>query len=474
MTEKILILDDDPSFRRIVEYTLREEGYETSAFGDAEAAIEALLDAEFALVLSDMRMPEMSGLEVLSRVHAVAPLMPVIIVTAHADVDNAVEAMREGAFDYLQKPIHRDELKLLLKRALEFRKLQQENRQLRQAVSERLRFGNMIGSSRSVQKVFATAAQAARFDSTVLILGDSGTGKELLAKAIHFNGPRKDRPFVVVNCGAIPSTLLESELFGHTRGAFTGAVADRKGKIEMAQGGTVFLDEVGDLELSVQVKLLRLLQEKEIDKVGALKPIRVDVRIIAATHRSLEKLIREDLFREDLYYRLSVIPITLPPLRERREDIPLLANQFLVKYTQKFGRELSLDRTVLKVLDGYSWPGNIRELENLMERLAALSEGPTVQLEDLPTFLTQQSTGIDDFVLNLPPEGVALDKVEEFLIREALRRNEGNQTRAAKFLRITRNTLIYRMQKYGLAHHDDSASSADSGAEPPETAPTRR
>ncbi|GMR22677.1 MAG: sigma-54 dependent transcriptional regulator [Acidobacteriota bacterium] len=472
MTDKILILDDDPSFRRIVEYTLREEGYETSAFGDAEAALDALLDAEFALVISDMRMPEMSGLEVLSRVHAVTPLMPVIIVTAHADVDNAVEAMREGAFDYLQKPINRDELKLLLKRALEFGKLQQENRQLRQAVSERLRFGNMIGSSKSVQKVFATSAQAARFDSTVLVLGESGTGKELLAKAIHFNSPRKDRPFVVINCGAIPSTLLESELFGHTRGSFTGATADRKGKIEMALGGTVFLDEVGDLEPSVQVKLLRLLQEKEIDKVGAPHPIQVDVRIIAATHRSLEKLIREDKFREDLYYRLSVIPITLPPLRERREDVPLLANQFLVKYTQKFGRELSLDRSVLKVLDGYVWPGNIRELENLMERLAALCEGPTVTLEDLPAFLTRQSAGIGDFVLNLPPEGVALDKVEEFLIREALRRNEGNQTRAAKFLRITRNTLIYRMQKYGLAHHDESAPPADSGAEPPESATT--
>jgi len=473
MKEKILILDDDPSFRRIVEYTLHEEGYETSAFGDAEAALDALLDAEFALVISDMRMPEMSGLEVLSRVHAVVPQVPVIIVTAHADVDNAVEAMREGAFDYLQKPINREELKLLLKRALEFGKLQQENRRLRQAVSERLRFGNMIGSSRSVQKVFATSAQAARFDSTVLILGESGTGKELLAKAIHFNSPRKDRPFVVINCGAIPSALLESELFGHTRGSFTGATADRKGKVEMAQGGTVFLDEVGDLEPSVQVKLLRLLQEKEIDKIGAPKPIHVDVRIIAATHRTLEKLIREDKFREDLYYRLSVIPITLPPLRERREDIPLLANQFLVKYTQKFERELSLDRRVLKVLDGYAWPGNIRELENLMERLAALCEGPTVTLEDLPAFLIRRSAGIGDFVLNLPPEGVALDKVEEFLIQEALRRNDGNQTRAAKFLRITRNTLIYRMQKYGLAHHDESTPPADSGTEPPESATTR-
>ena len=451
MAERILVVDDDRSFRRIVEYTLEGQGYELSSFADAEEALEAFRDSQFALVICDMRMPKLSGLELLTHMQAIAPDTPVIIVTGHADIDNAVEAMREGAFDYLQKPVNRDELKLLVARALELRELRDENRQLKQAVSERLSFQNMIGASKPVQKVFATAAQAARFDSTVLILGESGTGKELLAKAIHFNGPRKDRPFVVVNCGAIPETLLESELFGHTRGSFTGATSDRKGKIEAGQAGTIFLDEVGDLESATQVKLLRLLQEKEIDKIGTTHPIKVDVRIIAATHRPLEKLARGNEFREDLYYRLSVIPITLPPLRERREDIPLLARMFLDKYAHQFGKALKLDRNVLKALESYPWPGNIRELENLMERLAALTETSVVTMEDLPEFLTRRSSDVDDFVLNLPRDGIALDKVEEYLIRESLRRNAGNQTRAAKFLNVTRNTLIYRMQKYGLS-----------------------
>jgi two-component system NtrC family response regulator len=262
----------------------------------------------------------------------------------------------------------------------------------------------------------------------------------------------------VVNCGAIPATLLESELFGHTRGAFTGATSDRKGKIEAASGGTLLLDEVGDLEPQIQVKLLRTLQEKEVDKLGTNQPIKVDVRVIAATNRSLEKLVRENQFREDLYYRLSVIPITLPPLRERREDIPLLAQFFLSKYAQKFEKELSLDRKVLKVFDSYCWPGNIRELENLMERLAALTEEERITVDDLPGFMTRSGSEGGEFVMNLPPDGVAMDSVEEYLLREALRRNDGNQTRAAKFLRITRNTLIYRMQKYGLSSKEDSAA----------------
>lgn len=459
MTETILIVDDDASFRRVVEYTLQEEGYETSSFGDPAEALQAFLDSDFAVVLTDMRMPKLSGLDVLTRMRAVAPEVPIVVVTGHPEVDNAVEAMREGAFDYLQKPVNRDELKLVVERASEVRKLKHENRELRQAVSERLQFEKMIGVSKAIQKVFATAAQAARFDSTVLLLGESGTGKELLAKAIHFNSPRKNRPFVVVNCGAIPATLLESELFGHTRGAFTGANNDRKGKVEAAQGGTVFLDEIGDLDPQIQVKLLRLLQEKEIDKVGATHPIKVDVRIIAATNRSLENLVHQNEFREDLYYRLSVIPITLPPLRDRKDDIPLLAKFFLSKFAQQFGKTLALDRKVLKVLDAYPWPGNIRELENLMERLAALTENGKITVEDLPDTLIKPVAEHGDFVMKLPPDGIAMDKVEEYLIREALERNDWNQTRAAKFLRITRNTLIYRMQKYGLSHKEGSVAS---------------
>ena len=454
MTERILIVDDDASFRRVVEFTLQEEGYQTAALGDAEEALQAFLEAEFSLVVTDMLMPRLTGLDLLTRMHAVAPEVPVVVVTAHAELENAVQAMREGAFDYLQKPVNRDELKIVVRRALDVAKLKNENRELRQVVSERLCFENMIGVSKAIQKIFATAAQAARFDSTVLILGESGTGKELLAKAIHFNGPRKDRPFVVINCGAIPATLLESELFGHTRGAFTGAIADRKGKIEAAQAGTVFLDEIGDLEPQIQAKLLRVLQEKEIDKVGTTNPIKVDVRIVAATNQSLEKLVRENKFREDLFYRLSVIPITLPPLRERRDDIPLLAHFFLNKYAQKFGKKLCLDRKVLKIFDSYAWPGNIRELENLMERWAALTEGNEITVEDLPSLMTSPSLHVSELIMNLPPEGVAMDKVEEYLLREALRRNDWNQTRAAKFLHITRNTMIYRMQKYGLSQKE--------------------
>ncbi|HSF15056.1 MAG TPA: sigma-54 dependent transcriptional regulator [Vicinamibacteria bacterium] len=456
MNERILIVDDDASFRRVVEYSLHEERYETSSFGDAEEALRAFLETEFSVVITDMRMPRLSGLDLLTRMQAVAPEVPIVVVTGHAEVDNAVEAMREGAFDYLQKPVNRDELKLVVKRALEMRKLKHENRELRKAVSERLQFEKMIGVSKAMQKVFETATQSARVDSTVLLLGDSGTGKELLAKAIHFNSLRKDRPFVVVNCGAIPATLLESELFGHTRGAFTGATSDHKGKIQAAEGGTVFLDEIGDLEPQIQVKLLRLLQEKEIDKIGAANPIKVDIRIIAATNRPLQKLAQRHEFREDLYYRLNVIPITLPPLRERREDIPLLAKFFLNKYASEFGKELCFDRKVLRVFDAYHWPGNVRELENLMERLAALTEDGRITVEDLPGLITKPASEIGDFLVNLPPGGIAMDEVEEYLIREALERNDWNQTRAAKFLRITRNTLIYRMQKYGLSSKEHS------------------
>jgi two-component system NtrC family response regulator len=446
----ILIVDDDASFRRVVDYTLKEEGYETTLAANGEEALNLFSESDFSLVLTDVLMPRLGGLELLRRTQAIAPEIPVVVVTAHAAVEDAVNAMREGAFDYIEKPVNRDQLKFVVQKALEVKELRRENSWLRQAVSERFDFQNMIGGSERIQEVFQVASQAARVDSTVLILGESGTGKELLAKAIHFASPRKSRPFVVVNCGAIPETLLESELFGHSRGAFTGAVSERKGKIETAEGGTVFLDEIGDLKPQTQIKLLRLLQEKEIDKIGVSKPVKVDVRIVAATHRDLDAMVREEKFREDLYYRLSVIPIRLPSLSERRHDIPLLADFFLKKYSQKFGKELTLDRGVFKMLDVYPWPGNIRELENLMERLAALHEGGTITVDDLPEYMLNRASKIGPVLLNIPPDGVDLEQVDKDLIREALERNRWNQTRAARFLRISRNTLIYRMQKYGL------------------------
>ncbi len=450
MKENILVVDDDPSFRRVVDFTLKEEGYEPTLAANGREARELFDGGDFSAVITDVLMPEVSGLELLRELRAIAPEVPVLVVTAHAAIDDAVSAMREGAFDYIVKPIHREQLKLVLKRALEVKELVRENRRLRQVVSERLEFDNMIGSAAAMRPVLRTAAQASQVDSTVLLLGESGTGKELLAKAIHFNGPRRSAPFVPVNCGAIPTGLLESELFGHRRGAFTGAVTNQKGRVEAAARGTLFLDEVGDLEPATQVKLLRLLQEKEIEKVGEPRPIRIDTRIIAATHRDLAALVRKSAFREDLYYRLSVIPIELPPLRQRSSDIPLLANFFLDKYARKFGKELELERAAHQALERYPWPGNIRELENLMERLAALHSGGTISEEDLPDSIRNGAVPVGDIVLQIPPEGIELERVEKELIREALERSRWNQTRAAKFLGVTRNTLMYRMQKFGL------------------------
>jgi len=450
MPDRVLIVDDDPSFRRVVDYTLQDAGYETVLAENGREAREKFETEECTAVITDVLMPELGGLELLQELTAIAPDVPVIVVTAHAAVDDAVAAMREGAFDYIVKPIHREELKLVLARALELKALVRENHRLKQVVSDRLGFANMIGSARPMRAVFEVAAQAAQVDSTVLLLGESGTGKELLAKALHVNGPRQKGPFVAINCGAIPAGLLESELFGHRRGAFSGAVTHQKGKVEAASGGTLFLDEVGDLEPSLQVKLLRLLQEKEIETVGAGGPTKVDARIIAATNRDLEALVRSGEFREDLYYRLAVIPIELPPLRQRREDIPLLAVRFLDKYATNFGKALSLSRPVFPVLEAYAWPGNIRELENLMERLAALHAEGTITPEDLPANVRNGTSSVGKLVLQIPPQGLDLQEVEEELIREALERHDWNQTRAAKFLGLTRNTLIYRMQKYGL------------------------
>jgi two-component system NtrC family response regulator len=458
MREKILIVDDDASFRRVVDYTLKEEGYETLLAENGIEALEKLHGFDCSVLITDVRMPHMNGLELLKKTQTDTPELPVIVVTAHAAVEDAVEAMRQGAFDYVVKPVNRDQLKFVVRKALEVRELKRENNQLRQAVSERLHFENIIGRSERMQRVFQMTAQAARVDSTVLIRGGSGTGKELLAKAIHYNSSRKSQPFVVVNCAAIPDSLLESELFGHTRGSFTGAVADRKGKVEMAIGGTIFLDEVGDLQPQTQVKLLRLLQEKEIDKIGVPRPLKVDVRIIAATHRDLETLVREVTFREDRYYRFNVIPIEIPPLCERREDIPLLADFFLKKYTRIFGKELKLHSEVLRIFDVYPWPGNIRELENLMERLAALNDGGTITIADLPEFVLNQASRAHRVLLNIPPEGVDLEGVERDLIRAALERNDWNQTHAARFLRISRNTLIYRMQKFGISLPEGAGS----------------
>jgi DNA-binding NtrC family response regulator len=447
----ILLVDDDESLRRVVEYQLGEAGFSVTTAASAEEALDALHGKTFRLLVTDVLMPGMSGLDLLDRVRVLRPDTVVVVITAHGDVATAVRAMKLGAFDFLEKPFARERLLVAVRRALEFVELRDENRQLRAMVEEHGTFENIVGSSSTLRAVLSDLKRAAATDATVLILGESGTGKELAARAIHHNSKRKDGPFVVVNCAAIPETLIESELFGYRRGAFTGATEDRKGKFEIAAAGTLFLDEVSELPTAVQPRLLRVLQEGEIDKVGAPLPVRVDVRVVAATHRDLPARVREGSFREDLWYRLNVVPLTMPPLKERREDLPLLVEHFLLKHSRRHGRPIPrLEPAVLDRFERYDWPGNVRELENLLERLVVLTDADSVSEADLPETLRRDLPRYGGARVDLPAEGIVLENLERGLIEEALRRSQGHQTAAARFLGISRSTLIYRMQKFGL------------------------
>jgi two-component system NtrC family response regulator len=359
--------------------------------------------------------------------------------------------MRLGAYDYLIKPINSDALKMVVSRALEHHRLREEVRSLRTAIDRKFGFESIIGKSKGLLETLDNAARAAQSDSTVLVQGETGTGKELLAKAIHFNSPRRDHPIVVINCGAIPKDLLESELFGHVKGAFTGAVANKTGKVEMANHGTLFLDEIGEMPLELQVKVLRVIQQREIEKVGAPIPMKVDVRIIAATHRDLQALVEDGTFREDLYYRLAVIPLTLPPLRERPDDIPELVALFFRKFKDQMNRPtLKLDVSLMPYFSGYRWPGNVRELENVLERLVVLARGDEITVEDLPDFLRREKPALDAIELDLPPGGISLEGVERELVYRALQKANWNQTKAAEYLDISRKQLIYRMEKFNF------------------------
>lgn len=467
MTEPktILVVDDDESLRRVVEYNLGEEGYRVVTAADGAAGLRAFQEGSVDLVVTDVRMPDMDGLELLTRIKAMQPDMPVVVLTAHGTINSAVEAMRLGAFDYLTKPFNRDQLKAAVRKALEVAALTSENRQLRQVVAERFSFASMIAGSRAMRAVTETAARVAQGDTTVLLEGESGTGKELLAKAVHFHSPRKRGPFVTINCGAIPEQLLESELFGHRRGSFTGAVADKKGKFEVAHGGTIFLDEIGELPSLLQVKILRVLQEREIDKVGETRSMKVDVRVIAATNRDLEKMIADGGFRDDLYYRLAVVSIRVPPLRERTDDIPFLVDHFLGKHAERLGRERpTVDRMVYSTFNLYSWPGNIRELENVIERALVLDKDGVLGLDDLPDRLRTREQRVGNLRIEIPDDGVSLEDVERELLVAALEKNNWNQTRAAAFLNITRSTLLYRMQKFALEREKKTADSPSTDA----------
>jgi len=448
---KILVVDDDESLRRITQLQLQEAGYAVITASDGAEALRRIAEDRPALVITDLKMPGMSGLELLKTLRGDYPELPVVMITAHGTVQTAVAAMKEGAFDYITKPIDYEELVLVVDRALERQGLIEEVQHLRAAIEEKYGFDKIIGRSQALLRVLNLASRVAMSDSIVLIQGETGTGKELLAKAIYQNSRRKHKPFVTINCGAIPRELLESELFGYTKGAFTGAMTSKKGKIELADGGTLFLDEIGELPLELQVKLLRLLQQGELEKVGAAAPAVVDVRVIAATHRNLLAMVEDGLFREDLYYRLAVVPLTLPPLRERVEDIPELVQHLFQKMRQKHGMEhLKLPPRLLPHFCSYRWPGNVRELENVIERLVVLSAGDEIRLDDLPETLQTEPPALETIRLDLPPHGISLEGVEKELLQRALEKCNWNQTQAAAYLDISRRTLIYRMEKYGL------------------------
>ena len=449
--KRILVVDDDQSLRWVTQAQLQQSGYQVDAASNGAEALERIRDTPPDLVITDLMMPGMSGVELLRNIRTEYPEVIVILVTAFGTVENAVEAMKAGAYDYITKPVNMEELRLVVGRGLEHLDLRQEVRNLRSSLDKKYGFENILGQSKALLYVLDMASRAANATSTVLIHGETGTGKELLAKAVHFNSRRKDRPFVTINCGAIPKDLLESELFGHVKGSFTGALANKRGKIELADGGTLFLDEIGEMPLELQVKLLRLIQQGEIEKVGDAGVTKVDVRIIAATHRNLQAMIEDGAFREDLYYRLAVIPLELPALRERADDVPELVQQFFVKAKQKQGRpELVLPASLLPYFSGYRWPGNVRELENVIERVVVLSRGDDITLGDLPEFLRRERPASEEFHFELPPQGISLEGVEKELIIRALEKFNWNQTHAAQYLDISRKTLIYRMEKFGL------------------------
>ena len=447
----VLVVDDDSSLRRVMKMQLEEAGYQVALASDGEQAGVIIDEQRPKLVITDLLMPGMGGLELLKQIRDNRLETTVIMITAFGSVETAVEAMKSGAYDYVTKPIDYEGLVLAVHRAMERQSLLEEVRSLRSALDERYGFENIVGRSKRLLHVLDMASRVAQHDSTVLLLGETGTGKELLARAIHQNGGRKNKPFVTINCGAIPKELLESELFGFTRGAFTGAHTAKVGKIEMADGGTLFLDEVGELPLDMQVKLLRLLQNGEIEKLGSTAQAVVDVRVVAATNRNLPAMIEDGAFREDLYYRLAVVPLALPPLRERKEDIPELVQHLLRKLKARHGHpDLTVAPALVSHLCNYRWPGNVRELENVLERMLVLSSGNHIGLADLPDEMKQTPPAHGSFLFDLPENGISLEGVERELLLRAIEKFNGNQTQAARFLDISRRTLIYRMEKHGL------------------------
>lgn len=448
---RILLVDDDDSLRRVLEFQLVEAGNSVVSESDGREALNRFSIEEFDCVITDWRMPKMSGSQLVSQATAINSVVPIIVITAFGEVETAVEAMRCGAFDFITKPFNRPELLLTIEKALKYGRALAENRRLRRQVHQDFHIENVVGKSEKMLAVYDLVERVSKTSVTVLIEGESGTGKELVAKGIHFSGTRKDHPFVVINCAAIPETLIEAELFGYKKGAFTGAVGESKGKFEEANGGTLFLDEISAMPLQSQTRLLRVLQEQEVTRLGENNPRKIDVRIIAATNENLPELIKENLFREDLYYRLSVVPILIPPLRDRREDIPILTEFFVTRTATKHRvKTPKVDREVFKIFFDHPWFGNVRELENLVERMVVLSDSEVLTRDDVPEAVKDPLSLNGRLWFTLPPDPINLDDLECEIIRAALERHAGNQSKTSRYLGITRSTLIYRMQKHGL------------------------
>lgn len=455
VAERILVVDDEEIYRELLQKTLDRAGYQVTTAVDGQEALALLRQETFHVVLTDLIMPGMTGVEVIRELKTLAPSTMGIIQTAHSSIETAVEAMRAGAYHYVTKPVQRDELLVVIERALEFQRLHYENFSLRKQLKAKYKFDNIISDNEKMQEVFSQVEKIADTDSTVLIYGESGTGKELIARALHYNSYRQDKPLVPINCGAIPEELLESELFGHEKGAFTGAMTLRVGRFELANGGTIFLDEIAEMRPALQVKILRVLQEREFERVGGIRTIKVNVRIIAATNKNLEDLVARQQFRDDLYWRLNVIPITLPPMRERLSDIPLLVAHFITRFNAEKKQQLTgITPEALQILKNYHWPGNVRELENTVERIAILKGSGMVTPEDLPEkfFHTSASSHVPG--IDIPEHGIDFDAtVEAFekqLLMKALAKAEGVKSRAAILLHMNRTTLVEKVKKLRL------------------------
>ena len=455
--KRVLVVDDEENFRHMLSVILKKEGYDVEAASNGEEALQKVTLSPYDQVLCDIRMPKMDGLDFLNEAKKAGVDATIIMMSAYGTVDIAIEAIKLGAYDYISKPFKPDEVILTLKKAEERERLRRENELLRKEVKKEYSFENIISKNKQMQKMFEVITKVAQYKSTILITGESGTGKELVARALHYNTDRAQNPFVAVNCGAIPENLLESELFGHAKGAFTDAIRTKKGLFEEADGGTLFLDEIGELPPQLQVKLLRVLQEGEIRRIGESKPIQVDVRIVAATVKDLVKEVNEGRFRDDLFYRINVLPIHIPPLRERNEDVPLLTAHFIRKYSQAMSKNVvGIDSRALEALMNYKWYGNVRELENTIERAIVLTDRENIEMENLPL-------EIQNFQEEIPLEPLAEEEysikkssrfLEMNLIKKALKKTKGNHTHASKLLEISHRALLYKIKEYGIIEDD--------------------